>query len=710
MTESDGGGSPGSGGGGGGGLWRRGRKNSAGGFSAANSSLHSGGNVSSYDEADDPALYGDHYDDDEDDDFAYDSNDGGGASPPRPTRGAKHARARHGHPQQLSKDDSDPSLLKARKNRVVVGVFRRGGKRRASDDSALGEQKTTTTTTSGTNTGPLKNLRFFNKIRRKGKGASDNHHNAHSHCDQSFDGNSIDGYPYGNGEEMAPPRNVAFDLSAMQTDSMLTYASSPQPGHMMSQSSDHRSFDSNPRHNYHPGERARYSVHHGSRGGKRKFRVKPFHAFGGEAVYMTEEDIYADSLSPTRQYEFLQSYLKPSSKLALRYPVPDAAKRMWGSPHDDGRIGAMRVEVLGCISLARQKPDVCVYAVCGDAAFATDVIAGYRSPMWPAAARRGAVFPLMHGYAKLYLAVFDVKARKNKDNDVFCGRLVLDVATLRPDTEYDITFPLRASSFVYDRKARGVVRLRFALHWFNERAPVWSYWKKPKSLALSSPLHGGLPTIPCADPKTFRNVAVTVYGQDLPGKYTKNAFRATMREFNLYQQNIRHMVKILILNAVMYENPLVSLYLFAAGMHCCWNSSIQLLPPYFVGYILILFIQNHQHYIDETKYNLGYKPLSLWEVARGFFFHFRPELPNFATILLQKRTKRRKNKNKPAAQRLRRLNSLDSAGESAASEKEVEIEMVDHHEFPFADRDAYPKFSVEDALAPSKAKGNRRGT
>jgi hypothetical protein len=544
--------------------------------------------------------------------------------------------------------------------------------------------------------------------------------------DHSIDGGGgmYSSYLYGggsSGDDMSPNRAVSFDFSAMSNDAAHppSIHRGVSGGGSIDRSSDHMinySFDSNAPSTHHPGERARYSVHHGKSGNKRKMRVKPYHSFP-DAVYMTEEDIYADSLSPTKKVEFLRSYLKPSSKFALRYPVSESTRAAWGSPHDDGRIGSLRVEVLGCISLARQKPDVLVYAVCGDAAFATDVLAGYRSPMWPSSARRGAVFPLMHGYAKLFVGVFDVKARKNKDNDVFCGRVVLDVATMRPDTEYDVTFPLRASSFVYDRKARGVVRLRFGIHWFNERAPIWSYWKRPKSLALSSPCHGGLPTIPCADPKTFRNVAVTVYGQDYPGKYTKNAFRATMREFNLYQQNIRQMVKILVLNAVMYEYPLISLYLFGAGMHCVWSSSIRLLPPYAVGYVLILFLQNHQHYVAETKYNLGYRPLTLWEVARGFFFHYRPDTPNFDVIRLQKRTKKRKNKGKPAVQKGRRNNSVDSAISNTSNEadpdKEVEIEPLDHREFPFADRDAYPKFAVEDALAASKSKGmggNRRGT
>ncbi|KAI2511849.1 Protein kinase C conserved region 2 [Fragilaria crotonensis] len=66
------------------------------------------------------------------------------------------------------------------------------------------------------------------------------------------------------------------------------------------------------------------------------------------------------------------------------------------------------------------------------------------------------------------------------------------------------------------------------------------------------------PSIPCADPKTFRNVAFTIHGQELPGKYTREAFQATMREFTLYHQNLMFLAKQLLHDAVLYVNPLVS--------------------------------------------------------------------------------------------------------------------------------------------------------
>jgi hypothetical protein len=181
------------------------------------------------------------------------------------------------------------------------------------------------------------------------------------------------------------------------------------------------------------------------------------------------------------------------------------------------------------------------------------------------------------------------------------GRVAVDVASLRPDSEYDVSLALRASSFVYDRRPRGVVRVRLCLHWFSERAAILSYLHVPRHVGST---FVESPSIPCADPKTFRNVAVTIHGQELPGKYTRKAFQATMREFNLYQQNIRvcffvpiqvnhclicltfvlprFMVKAMIRDAVLYVNPLMSMYIFVTWMHCVWCSSLRLAPVYFL--------------------------------------------------------------------------------------------------------------------------------
>lgn len=447
----------------------------------------------------------------------------------------------------------------------------------------------------------------------------------------------------------------------------------------------------------HASERARYSIYHGSSATKKRLRVRPYHCFAGEPMYMTEEEIYTDSLVTSKSFVQLKSYLAPSAKRSTPSgPLPDTIEQLWGNPEQDGRIGALRVEILGCVSLNRTKPDVSAYAVCGDSAFCTDVISNYRSPMWPSVSRRACTFPIHHAFAKLYVGVFDVCIRKNKENDAFCGRVSIDLAAIRPNTEYDTTMPLRASTFVYDKRKRGVVRLRFSLHWFNERAAVTSYFKPVRGIASSCPMVDGQPTIPCADPKTFRNVAVTVYGQDLPGKYSKHAFRATMRELILYQQNAQQIIKSQVLDAVLYEKPWISLYMFCGAMYCVIFNSMSKVPAIFMGYFLILYIENYFHFVENKTFNLGYKPLTIAEVLTALLMMNQGESRNkrlsLESIKVEKRAKRRG----PSKEDVDTDADIGDSGE---------IVPLDHREFPFADRDAYPKFSVEDSLAPGTSKG-----
>jgi C2 domain len=519
-----------------------------------------------------------------------------------------------------------------------------------------------------------------------------------------------------NAGRMQQPGSEEFSEVRSQYSAEAASSAAMPPGRAAALSSTATPYGASPRHNNNsnhgprPGrERARYSVYHGSSGIKKKFRVRPYHCYPDQNVTMTEEEIYADSLLPSKEFVLLKSYLAPTSKSTQLKSVPENIRQLWGSPSEDGRIGSIRVEVLGCVSLSRTKPDVSVYLVCGDAAFCTDVLNGYRSPMWPCVSRRACVFPVHHAFAKLYVGIFDARIRKNKENDVFCGRVVVDLASLRPDTEYDTTMPLRASAFVYDKRKRGVIRLRLSLHWFSERAAVMSYFKSVRSIVDSSPLVEGQPAIPCADPKTFRNVAVTVYGQDLPGKYSRTAFRATMREFNLYQQNIHVLAKLLVLDAMLYEKPWMSLYLFCAAMYSVMQNSVRTIPALFVGYILILYLENYRHYVESKDSHLGYKPVTIQEVLKALVLNQdvlnKQSDPIFAPIAVEKRAKRRRG---AASQRLRRMGSKEEENTGTHPEDDDEdgsIAPLDHREFPFSDRDAYPKRCVEESLAPGSGKG-----
>lgn len=419
----------------------------------------------------------------------------------------------------------------------------------------------------------------------------------------------------------------------------------------------------------------------------KKIRVKPHSAFPA-ATYMNETDLYQCMMAGSSKFEFLTSYLNPSTNTTRRIKVPDSVKSQFGSPKEDGRVGSLRVEILGCVGLDRVKPEVSVYAVCGDCAFSTDNIQGNRSPMWPNSSKRAAVFPLHHAYARLFIGVFDVNNQKEREADQLCGRVSIDIPSLRPDTEYDITFPLRASAFIYDRRPRGVVRVRFSMHWFSERSAIISYLKRPRNPLAFSKQGKKFPTIPCGDPKTFRNVAVTVHGQDFPGKYTRGAFKATMREFNLSQQNIRFLLKVLVLDCILYENPFMSVYLFVTSMYCVYQNSIRLAPPFFVGFLIYLLVENNMYFNGSEEGNLGYRALTIPEVFYGLVFDGKNPKRKFNSILVKKRPRRQ------------------VIGEDG---KIIDIELQNHREFPFSERFAYPKFSAADAIASTPSTNKKKG-
>jgi hypothetical protein len=106
----------------------------------------------------------------------------------------------------------------------------------------------------------------------------------------------------------------------------------------------------------------------------------------------------------------------------------------------------------------------------------------------------------------------------------------------------------------------------------------------------------------------------------------------------------------------------------------------------------MLFAENYFHYVLGRPFNFGYKPLTAVELAIGLLQDGIAG-SGFKPLTAKKRSKQRSQK-----QKLRRMNSQNDNEEG---EDEGEIENMDNREFPFSERDAYPLFGVEDALAPS---------
>lgn len=223
-------------------------------------------------------------------------------------------------------------------------------------------------------------------------------------------------------------------------------------------------------------------------------------------------------------------------------------------------IGQLRLEVLQCFGLPaatimREVAAYCV-AVCGSHAFKTDVMPAVANPMWLCKMRRACLFPIHHAYARLFIGVFD-----NSSETDFIGRIAIDIARLRGGCCYDFTLPLRQSSNVFIREQHGAIRIRLHLLWHVERNVVMSYIPKTKPEFRPKEKIN----VSCLDEQSFRNVAQTVHGSHMPGKFSMTLLKATIREVNFTRIHVmRYLRNRELCNLIYWQYPLISGFVFLA--------------------------------------------------------------------------------------------------------------------------------------------------
>jgi len=342
-------------------------------------------------------------------------------------------------------------------------------------------------------------------------------------------------------------------------------------------------------HRFHSEELASRNINEG-----KPIKVMPESRY--KHVFMTKNEILAEMLQTSETFE------------DLRPQVGSTA------------IGFIQVEVLRCINLPKldtlSKTDAVCYMVCGNYAFTTDVIDDTLNPVWPKRAKRAAIFPVFHAYAQLFVGVFDDDGKD--ENDDFAGRVVVDIARLRPGTMYDVTIPLRDSSFMYSTKTRGAIRLRFRLEFESDRAAVMSYIPNKDELKkiMKSDL---VTTIRCADKKAFRNLAYTLHGKHLPGRYSSLIQRATLREFKMYRLLFIYLAKQVVVGVVTWENPFISLFIFLGYMLCIKVDSMASVPPFMVSIFLLFMCRNYAQSLNSMT-SWGFDPLNIDELWNALLF------------------------------------------------------------------------------------------
>lgn len=276
-------------------------------------------------------------------------------------------------------------------------------------------------------------------------------------------------------------------------------------------------------------------------------------------------------------------------------------------PDADPELGVLRCEFLQVSGLPKldvvSESDPFCLAVCGSYAFRTNVIDNVANATWLPSMRRACIFPVYEPYSKLYVGVFD----DDDDRDDFAGRVVIDLVRLRPNTQYDITLPLRLSAHVYSKKPRGVIRLRLCLEWTQQRNMIMSYLNRRSPNVL----------VECSDTKAFQNVARTVHGSHMPGKFSMKLLKSLVREANFTQIHVlRYLRKQELHNITTWKNPYLSGFIWIAWMHSVSRGSVRYVPGHILSFLIIRLWINYTNYGPRAPLHQGFDQVTFWEILR----------------------------------------------------------------------------------------------
>eukprot|EP00934_Nitzschia_sp_Nitz4_P009128 Nitzschia sp. Nitz4//scaffold119_size111653//78566//82018//NITZ4_004204-RA/size111653-processed-gene-0.172-mRNA-1//1//CDS//3329533878//9118//frame0 len=288
--------------------------------------------------------------------------------------------------------------------------------------------------------------------------------------------------------------------------------------------------------------------------------------------------------------------------------------------HKGKELGQVRLEILQCFGvpcskLTRESSVYCV-AVCANHAFKTDVMPHVANPMWLAKMRRACLFPVNHAYSRLFIGVFD-DASQEEGDDEFVGRICIDISRLRPGCSYDFTLPLRVSPHVFTRQPRGSIRVRLHLIWQSERDAVMSYI--PTAPPTCRPDDSVF--VSCLDDQSFRCVALTVHGSHMPGKFSLDNLKATVREVNFTRIHImRYLRQREIWNLVYWKYPFISGFVFLAWMHSVYANTMRYVPGHILTFLILHLYKNYAYYCMDSVLQNGFVTLTIEELAKAVLF------------------------------------------------------------------------------------------
>ena len=207
--------------------------------------------------------------------------------------------------------------------------------------------------------------------------------------------------------------------------------------------------------------------------------------------------------------------------------------------------------------------------------------------------------PLISSSNVLIKGVFYYAGESQPDN--FIGHVVIDIAQISSEGTITTSLPLRKFSQIYSKEKLGSIHLRLSLDWKQggERAALLSYF--PARISDIAKRRKSPPkpvTVLCPDSKTFRNVALTVYGNDIPGKRNAKLRVALMRELKLFRRMTLHRIPQTAIDIIAWKNPFYSIFAFCGWMWLAWGGSGPHVIAFAMSAVLLFMMRNYLRYCN----------------------------------------------------------------------------------------------------------------
>jgi len=194
-------------------------------------------------------------------------------------------------------------------------------------------------------------------------------------------------------------------------------------------------------------------------------------------------------------------------------------------------------------------------------------------------------------------------------------------------------------------------------------------------------------TVLCPDAKSFYNVALTVYGKDIPGLYNIDMQTAMFRELSLIHKTFEYQAKQTITDVVRWRNPALSLYLFYGWMHFVATESMRFVSLFILSSIFFFMLRNYLKYHANSAASKLFGCRTIGDMTR-------------ILLVNQHDSKgptqhRRQSNSHPILEQLLRIFGLPPMDANSQDSWKFE----DHAEFPLSAGCDYNKLSSDEAAA-----------